>query len=95
METIKQGKESDSKGSGVGSDVLFAAPISDEDAKDIVCRLQWTIDCLKGARCECDLSVGYICETCGEGQLLVDARNEIQKLRGEISPANAEADTSP
>jgi len=75
-------------GEQAGSTALFAAPISDEDAKDIVCRLQWSIDSLKGARCECDLSVGYICETCGNGQLLVDARNEIQKLRDEISLAD-------
>ena len=64
----------------------YPKPLTDEDSKDVVKRLQYAIDHIKLHSCQCDLDVGFTCETCSELSLLSAAKIEIVTLRMEVSP---------
>ncbi|MFA5767497.1 MAG: hypothetical protein WC919_06230 [Candidatus Paceibacterota bacterium] len=50
-----------------------------EDLQTVAKRISTT------AECKCDLSVGFICESCVIYALMINAAKEIVKLRGEAS----------
>lgn len=50
-----------------------------EDLRTVAKRISTT------AECKCDISVGFICESCVIYALMVNAAKEIDKLRGEAS----------
>lgn len=59
---------------------------------DIIDRLEHARRVLDTAMCECDPSVGYVCDVCGEGQLLLDAKKEIIKLRKTVDSMGSRID---